>query len=821
MAFELNRRSLLKLGTFAGITVMLGKPMQALATEVDSSAPTPPWIGQDGKARFRWDAVRKVTGQKNFARDFRARDLAGWPEAQSHAFMIKATRADRSFERIDLSMLDADLQPDRIVLHEDLAAVGIDIPQDSGMGKGFYGTNILVPKGETPPLLGHPVAILIYRDYPRFSAARRRLQFEDAAVIYGPETGPRPPANYGAGRFVRIEGEGPLDPPVFSPYQDAAIKGHFDGNTPIWPPFPPENQPGPVTGRERGGGFITALKDAEAKPDTQGMGMEAIARIDAEIAAAKDDPARFVLQRQVFSQSIDPSAMEPDNCNAWYDAASRTLHILTATQSPAGVIDAVTAMMKGNTAYPVETLVLLTGSTVGYGSKDYSVFPFYAVAAAFLAEGAPLRMANNRYDQFQMGMKRHSIAMDVTITGDRETGRFEILQGSYTCNGGGRENLSVAVSHVGARGAQSIYYFPKSDLTALAMATPAVEAGSMRGFGSLQSMAATEMMVDEIADQLKIDPIELRRRNAMQPGDANTQGGVAAGDLRLPEMLDRAARHPIWKDRDSAKTAYEAAHPGHLYGVGFAQVQQVYGSSGVPTALQLEFDPDGRLIMRHCIQEIGTGATTAQQVMVWQGLGKAPDEVEFGMTEFPQLPLHTGWADQAEQDRLSTSDPYWTPSLIPDMSSSTSVYYLGFGTRQAARFLLEFSLWPAARAIWSRGQTGGAIASYNIDFADIRVGPEGIGGAGMRPLSFAELAREAQDVALGVHRALGCEGYTRTDVILGPQGPVMLEINTLPGLTGASFIPQQLAAAGIDVREFVLGQLELARARRDRSVKPG
>ncbi len=84
-----------------------------------------------------------------------------------------------------------------------------------------------------------------------------------------------------------------------------------------------------------------------------------------------------------------------------------------------------------------------------------------------------------------------------------------------------------------------------------------------------------------------------------------------------------------------------------------------------------------------------------------------------------------------------------------------------------------------------------------------------------------ELSREAQEVALNVHRALGCEGYTRTDVILGPQGPVMLEINTLPGLTGASFIPQQLAAAGIDVREFVLGQLELARARRDRSVKPG
>src|SRR5699024_10721838 len=145
----------------------------------------------------------------------------------------------------------------------------------------------------------------------------------------------------------------------------------------------------------------------------------------------------------------------------------------------------------------------------GYGSKDYSVFPIYAMAASFYSQ-YPVRMANDRYEQFQMGMKRHAVDMDVTIMGDRTTGKFEVIKGTYSCNGGGRENLSVAVSHVAVRCAQSIYYFPNSDLTALAMATPAVEAGSMRGFGSLQSMAVTELMVDEIASELNISPIELR-----------------------------------------------------------------------------------------------------------------------------------------------------------------------------------------------------------------------------------------------------------------------------------------------------------------------
>jgi D-alanine-D-alanine ligase len=71
----------------------------------------------------------------------------------------------------------------------------------------------------------------------------------------------------------------------------------------------------------------------------------------------------------------------------------------------------------------------------------------------------------------------------------------------------------------------------------------------------------------------------------------------------------------------------------------------------------------------------------------------------------------------------------------------------------------------------------------------------------------------AQTLAVLAHRAVGCYGYTRTDMILTASGPVFLEINTLPGLTKASFIPQQLAASGRDLTMFLNTQLELARRR--------
>lgn len=73
-----------------------------------------------------------------------------------------------------------------------------------------------------------------------------------------------------------------------------------------------------------------------------------------------------------------------------------------------------------------------------------------------------------------------------------------------------------------------------------------------------------------------------------------------------------------------------------------------------------------------------------------------------------------------------------------------------------------------------------------------------------------EMARAAQDTALAAHIALGCEGYSRSDLIATPDGIYFLEVNTLPGLTTSSLVPQELQTAGISFREFLERQLELA-----------
>lgn len=719
MKAHVSRRDILKASVAAGVAIEVSFLPSAEAQLIETPPrPGPDWLKADGKPKYRLDAIAKVTGEKTFARDYRARDLEGWPKDQAHAFMLHATRADRIFEGIDLSPLGDELKPDKIVFHEDIVADGIAVPGP----KGFYGDVFFVPKGQTARLLGQPVALLIYRDFARYDAAKRLLKFNDKVVRYGAQAPYSHPGPYGAARYVRIDGGNPDADDQYSSFKDTTIFAGFDGDKPAWP--------------KAGDG------------DAMARGMAAAETIKKEIDSAGDDA--LLIAHEYFSQSIDASAMEPDNGNVWYDPSTGILHAMMATQSPYEVAEDSAAMVS-KSKFPLKKVDLKVGYTVGYGTKDHSIFPFFCVVAGLYGEGRPVRLANDRYEHFQMALKRHAFWMDNALLIDRKTGKFRAMTGHFRNDGGGRANFSFSVAFVGATAAQSIYYLPKSDFSAAALASRAVDAGSMRGYGTLQSMSATEMMIDEAAEKLGMDAIELRLRNVFKSGMKNTQGAIPAGAMRNEEILAKARQHPLWAERAKKKAAYEAANPGKKYGVGYGHVQKDYGTGAEAALATLEFDAKGRLKFAHVAHEIGTGTTTSQAIMVRDILGKAPDETEYGKVEWPQMPLETTeepyTLSQAEEDKRK-QNPRWTPSFTSPMSATNSVYYLGHATREAARALIDLTIWPAAQSLWSRGIGGGVLAPYSVRREDLRFDRGVINAGGLPPLTFEQVAAEAHRLGL-------------------------------------------------------------------------
>ncbi len=772
-----SRRNFLKASVAAGVAIrvtFLAPRAEAQLIETPPR-PGPDWLNKGGKPKYRLDAIAKVTGEKTFSRDYRARDLEGWPKEQSHAFLLHATRTDLAFTGIDLKVLGEDLKPDRMVLHEDLAADGIEIPVP-----GFYGDVFLVPKGETARLLGQPVALLVYHDFARYDAAKRLVRFDDSVVRYGGKAASTTPGPYASARYVRIDGGDPSAEDRYSSLKDTVIRAGFKGDEPQWP--------------------------AAGDGDAMARGMAAAAEIEREIAAAGDDV--LVLKRHFFSQSTDASAMEADNGNVWYDAASGILHAMIATQSPYEVAE-VSAHMVSKSKYPLKEVDLRVGYTVGYGTKDHAIFPFYCVLAGLYGDGRPVRLANDRYEQFQMGLKRHAFWMDNVLVVDRKTGQFRAMTGVYKNDGGGRENFSPSVGAVGATAAQAIYYLPKSDFSAATVASRAVDAGSTRGYGTLQTMSATEMMVDEVAELIGMDVMDLRLKNVLRSGMKNQQGAIPAGAMRHEEIIHRAREHPLWSERQNKKAAFEAANPGKKYGVGYGHVHKDYGTGAEAALAAVEFDAKGRLKLAHVAHEIGTGATTSQAIMVADILGVAPDDTEYGKVRWPQMPLETTdqpYTTPQDEEDQRMRNPRWTPSFTSPMSASNSVYYLGHATREAAQALIDLSIWPAARALWSQGIGGGQIAPEAVRRRDLRLAGGMVNAAGLQPLSFAEVAAEAhrQGLVTGVTvHTFNRWQWAEAEFDLGTLGQHHFAIDALAVRYGDGASAERKALMTLDGWQFV------------------
>ena len=717
---DISRRSFLQGGLVAGVSVTL-TPLstQALAALMENSVtvPSEQWLGNNGKARMRNDSLSKVCGSKVFARDIRAKDMPGWPQQQGHAMLLKTIRADRLYEGFDLALLGADLQPDRIVTAQDLEQDGIVFPED-------HAPDPLLPTGKVPMFIGHPVAILIWNDFERFRQAKNKLKFNDKAIRYGAQAPLYTRDPYGSFRYVRVGGATSADEDEFASLKDSILFPMIRERRPVWNAQP--NVHGNLT--ERGLFYADRMQQQLQTPPEGWM----------------------VFDERYKTPSIEPAALEPDNGNGWYDPATKTLHFVVATQCPLEAASE-TAKMIAPSRFGLATLNMHPGYTVGYGSKDHNIFVYYAALAALYGNGVPVRLANDRYEQFQSGIKRHPFDIRYQLAVDKQDHSFKIFRADMTVDGGGRINYSPSVAAVGATAAQSIYYMPQNDLQVTAYHSRGVEAGSMRGYGTLQSMAATEMMVDEIADRLGIDAIALRQKNVLRSGMKNTQGAVPAGALRLHEILEKAAAFDLWKNRKALKQAEDAKDPDNWYGIGFAICQKDFGTGSEAPMASIEFTAEGHITLRHIGIEIGTGMSTSQALVVADFLGSPASEVKTGETEWDELQLTSSGnpyiMSQAEQDSV-LRNPRWVGKIASASSATNSAYYFSHATREAARVLFNHGLWPAALEIWRQGPFGGQANPYVVRREDAHWVDGKLTANGMEPLPLAVLAKRAHERGL-------------------------------------------------------------------------
>ena len=159
----------------------------------------------------------------------------------------------------------------------------------------------------------------------------------------------------------------------------------------------------------------------------------------------------------------------------------------------------------------------------------------------------------------------------------------------------------------------------------------------MRAPGECPGMYALECAMDELAVQLRIDPIELRIRN--EP-EHDPETGLPFSSRNLVACLREGARRFGWEDRDPAGSPRRQGR--RLVGTGVAA--STYPARRRPSEASARAEQDGTYVVRLAAADIGTGARTALTQIAADALGVAPEAVrlELGDTEFPTAPLAGG-----------------------------------------------------------------------------------------------------------------------------------------------------------------------------------
>lgn len=667
-----SRRDIFRLGTSAGILISVSRLVPE--PKVAAAVPTLFGQGQYSETRVaslgggRVEGAAKVTGSKIYVSDFRASDMPGWPTETAHALLLRSPEVGRVFEGLSLVGLIQQARPSMVVTADEILAAGLETPS-------FYAGELLCPAGTAPRYLGQPVALLLFETFDAYDIARRTLR-EETCLRFGAAAKPEQRANYVNLRFVRVAGPDALD--TYSPFQEGWINPPVDEKSgrPLWEP-------------QRG-----------AAPSPYEVGEKHGERIRAELSTPSPD--LLVLDRSFTTQSVDPMFLEPECGLAWYDPGRKRLELLLGVQSPHEAASSVGRLLeKAAPAFRpdyVDAKYAYLGG--GFGGRDHTPFPLYVAIAAMFLPGKPIRLAHDRQQQFQGGLKRHAAKMRSQMAIDRASGKIMAFAGDHVLDGGGLANYSASVAAVGATAAIGIYDIPKVDVTTVAECTRGVPAGSMRGYGTLQTMTALETLIDEAAFQLEMNPIEFRRRNLLPPGGRSMTGNPWTVSVRTAEILDKLEMHPIWRDRASAKSE----KPDTLVGTGTACCTKSYGTGADCSHGRVEIAPDGTLTVSIDSVEMGNGIATAAAHRVGAILGFDAGSIATAQTSsFSELELVT-FGDpytitQHEQDEAA-KNPRWVPKIGSASAASVGAHVGTHAAAQAARIIFRFGLWPAALALW-------------------------------------------------------------------------------------------------------------------------
>ncbi|MFE6783004.1 molybdopterin-dependent oxidoreductase [Streptomyces sp. NPDC057680] len=351
--------------------------------------------------------------------------------------------------------------------------------------------------------------------------------------------------------------------------------------------------------------------------------------------------ADVVYEETFRTQRVQHASLETHGCVAYFepkeDGTGERLTVRSSTQTPFLTRRALCALY----GLPEDEVRVVAGRVGGgFGGKQEMLTEDIVTLAA-LKLRRPVKLEYTRAEQFYGATTRHPFTIGIKV-GARADGTLTAVQMRVVSNTGAYGNHGPAVMFHSVGESFAVYRAPHKKVDAFSVYTNAVPAGAFRGYGLGQVTFAVESVMDELARRLDMDPLVLREKNIIGPGEGMHSPIGEEEDLYIASYgLDQClsvVRKALAEDRSA-----EEAPEGWLVGQGSAMAMIATGPPGGHYAdARVSLLEDGTYDIAVGTAEFGNGTTTVHKQITAGALHTTEDRLTVRQSDTDVVRHDTG-----------------------------------------------------------------------------------------------------------------------------------------------------------------------------------
>ncbi|HEX5704099.1 MAG TPA: molybdopterin cofactor-binding domain-containing protein [Pyrinomonadaceae bacterium] len=367
--------------------------------------------------------------------------------------------------------------------------------------------------------------------------------------------------------------------------------------------------------------------------------------------------ADLVREDTFFYEGNTHLPMEQHAAVAHFDSDQK-LTLWSSTQTPHYVHRALAKVLELRASH---IRVIATPNGGGFGGKSDPFNHEVVVSKLAMITGRPVKCTLTREEVFYCHRGRHPVLMHVK-TGVKKDGAITAMHFKTFLDGGAYGSYGVASTFYTGALQTVTYEVPRYKFQGARVFTNKPPCGPKRGHGTPQPRYGLEVHLDKIAEQLNLDPVEVRR-NHLAPANSLTANYLRIGSMGLGACIDKVVEGSDWKKKfawdryadvppaDDNQAAGRAAHRKLPYGKGIGIACSSYlCGAGLPiywnnmpqSGVQLRLDRQGGVCVMCGSTDIGQGSDSILAYIVAEILGIDPFDIRVVTADTDLTPVDLG-----------------------------------------------------------------------------------------------------------------------------------------------------------------------------------